>query len=110
MGGIAKGLLQVGAVSIVEAQLRLLLPLFSRVIIVTNDAQAYSHLGVPYHRRVLPVITDLIQRGRLKCSDALMAINASRLPDDLWQAIDPFGRFATNINTPRGFGGRGACR
>ena len=172
MGGIAKGLLQVGGLSIVEAQLRLLRPLFSRVFIVTNDAQAYSHLGVPlvadqmgaglgplagvqsalsfllphedavtcvaadmpflsapimrlirdcladaaglvpflngfpeplcarYHRRVLPVITDLIQRGRLKCSDALLAINASRLPDDLWQAIDPTGRFATNINTP----------
>jgi len=47
LGGVAKGLLQIGGRSIIETQLRLMLPLFSRVFIVTNDSDAYGNLGVP---------------------------------------------------------------
>jgi molybdenum cofactor guanylyltransferase len=47
MGGIAKGLLQVQGRCIIEQQLDLLRPLFSRVIVITNDEYAYSYLGVP---------------------------------------------------------------
>ncbi len=46
MGGIAKGLLMVQGQRIIDRQLALLQPLFSRVFIVANDPQTYADLGV----------------------------------------------------------------
>ncbi|MDX2021058.1 MAG: molybdenum cofactor guanylyltransferase [Deltaproteobacteria bacterium] len=47
LGGVAKGLLRVAGRPIIDTQVALLSPLFSRVFIVTNDPSPYAYLKVP---------------------------------------------------------------
>lgn len=47
LGGVAKGLVRIAGRPIIETQLALLSPLFSRVFIVANDSLPYAYLNVP---------------------------------------------------------------
>ena len=47
MGGVAKGLIEVGGRTILDAQLEALRPLFDEILIVANEADPYRRFGLP---------------------------------------------------------------
>lgn len=47
MGGVAKGLVEVGGRAIIDRQLDVLRPLFDEVLLVANDPLPYGRFGLP---------------------------------------------------------------
>lgn len=54
MGGINKGLLEVGGYRIIDRVARALCPVFRHVMVITNSPEEYRFLGLPLHPDLLP--------------------------------------------------------
>ena len=67
------------------------------VVPVTREGRQPLH--ALYHRSALPHLTDALERGRYGLRDALAGLDVREVGREEWEAVDPQGRFALNLNT-----------
>jgi molybdopterin-guanine dinucleotide biosynthesis protein A len=61
----------------------------------------YEPLCAVYHRSVVPVIADYLDRGRRKATGFYREVAVDRVPEELIRSLDPGLRSLDNMNTPR---------
>ena len=67
------------------------------VVPVTSEGQQPLH--ALYHRSALAHLTAALERGRYGLRDALDDLDVREVGREEWEAVDPQGRFALNLNT-----------
>jgi len=53
-----------------------------------------------YHRRCIPVVETLLEKGQTALRDLLIGVPVHRIGEKTWRGWDPTGRSFRNLNTP----------
>jgi molybdenum cofactor guanylyltransferase len=71
-----------------------------RHVAVPVTAQGTQPLHAVYSREAIPVLHAALSEGRLALRDALAGLRVRTVERAEWIAVDPSGRFASNLNRP----------